>query len=37
MSPSLVSEIENGTKEGSIDTLRKLAHALKVDVDTLLP
>jgi predicted transcriptional regulator len=37
MSPSLVSEIENGTKEGSIDTLRKLALALKVDVDTLLP
>ena len=37
ISPSLLAEIEKGTKAGSVDTLRKLAHELKVDVDTLLP
>ena len=37
ISPTLLSEIEGGTKTGSVDTLRKLAHALKVDVDALLP
>lgn len=37
VSPSLLAEIEGGTKTGSVDTLRKLAHALKVDLDTLVP
>lgn len=37
ISPSLLSEIEGGTKTGSVDTLRKLSHALKVDLDTLVP
>jgi DNA-binding XRE family transcriptional regulator len=37
VSPSLVTEIEGGTKTGSVDTLRKLAHQLKVDLDTLVP
>jgi DNA-binding XRE family transcriptional regulator len=37
VSPSLLSEIENGTKTGSVDTLRKLAHELKTDLDSLTP
>ena len=37
VSPSLVAEIEGGTKTGSVETLRKLAHQLKVDLDTLVP
>ena len=37
ISKSLLSEIENGTKAGSVETLRKLSHALKVDLDTLVP
>jgi DNA-binding XRE family transcriptional regulator len=37
ISPALLSEIENGIKTGSVETLRKLAHALKVEVDALLP
>ena len=37
VSVSLLSEIEAGTKTGSVDTLRKLAYALKVDLDTLVP
>ena len=34
---SLLSELENGTKTGSVDALRKLANALKVDLDALVP
>jgi DNA-binding XRE family transcriptional regulator len=37
VSMSLLSEIEAGRKTGSVDTLRKLAQALKVDLDTLVP
>jgi DNA-binding XRE family transcriptional regulator len=37
ISKGFLSEIETGTKEGSRDTLRKLAHALKVDLDALEP
>jgi ribosome-binding protein aMBF1 (putative translation factor) len=37
VSPSLLAEIEGGTKTGSVDTLRKLAQVLKVDLDTLVP
>jgi ribosome-binding protein aMBF1 (putative translation factor) len=37
ISKSLLSEIENGTKTGSVETLRKLSHALNVDLDTLVP
>jgi ribosome-binding protein aMBF1 (putative translation factor) len=37
ISPSLLAEIERGTKTGSVETLRKLAHELKVDLDTLAP
>ena len=37
VSVSLLSEIEAGTKTGSVDTLRKLATALKVDLDALVP
>ena len=37
VSVSLLSEIEGATKTGSVDTLRKLAYALKVDLDTLVP
>jgi ribosome-binding protein aMBF1 (putative translation factor) len=36
ISPSLLAEIESGTKTGNVDTLRKLAHELKVDLDTLV-
>jgi DNA-binding XRE family transcriptional regulator len=36
VSPSLLAEIEAGTKTGSVDTLRKLALELKVDIDTLV-
>ncbi len=36
ISPSLLAEIEGGTKTGSVETLRKLAHALKVDLDALV-
>jgi DNA-binding XRE family transcriptional regulator len=37
ISKSFLSEIENGSKDPSLDTLRKLAHELKVDLDTLVP
>ena len=37
VSASLLSEIESGRKTGSVDTLRKLALALKVELDTLVP
>jgi len=37
VSASLLSEIENGTKTGSVPTLRKLAHELKTDLDSLTP
>jgi ribosome-binding protein aMBF1 (putative translation factor) len=37
ISSSLLAEIEGGTKRGSVETLRKLAHELKVDLDTLVP
>ena len=35
ISHSLLAEIEVGTKTGSVETLRKLAHTLKVDLDML--
>jgi DNA-binding XRE family transcriptional regulator len=37
ISKSFLSEIENGTGVASVETLRKLAHELKVDLDTLVP
>ena len=37
ISSSLLAEIEGGTKTGSVETLRKLALQLKVDLDTLVP
>ena len=37
ISPALLSEIENGKKEGSIKTLAALARALRVDLDDLVP
>ncbi|MBV9784900.1 MAG: helix-turn-helix transcriptional regulator [Acidisphaera sp.] len=37
ISASLLAEIESGAKTGSVETLRKLAHELKVDLDTLVP
>ena len=37
VSQSQLAEIETGAKAGSIDTLRKLAAALKVDLDALVP
>jgi DNA-binding Xre family transcriptional regulator len=37
ISPALLSEIENGKKEGSIRTLAALAQALRVDLDDLVP
>jgi len=36
VSPSLISEIETGKKEGSIATLKALARALQVDLDDLV-
>jgi DNA-binding XRE family transcriptional regulator len=36
ISPSLLAEIEGGTKTGSVETLRKLAHELKVNLDALV-
>lgn len=35
ISKSFLSEIEGGTNTPSVETLRKLAHELKVDLDTL--
>lgn len=37
ISPGLLSEIEAGTKTGSVQTLRKMARVLQVDLDTLVP
>jgi DNA-binding XRE family transcriptional regulator len=37
ISPSLLSEIESGQKEGSIRTLVGIARALGVEVDELVP
>jgi DNA-binding XRE family transcriptional regulator len=37
ISKSFLSEIESGKGTASVETLRKLAHELKVDVDDLLP
>jgi len=34
---SYVSEIENGKKPGSLDTMAKLARALKISLDDLVP
>ena len=36
VSHGVLADIERGTKTGSVDTLRKLAHELKVDLDTLV-
>jgi DNA-binding Xre family transcriptional regulator len=37
ISPALLSEIENGKKEGSVKSLAALARALRVDLDDLVP
>lgn len=37
ISQSHLAEIETGAKTGSVETLRKLARALKVDLDALVP
>jgi ribosome-binding protein aMBF1 (putative translation factor) len=37
ISKSFLSEIEHGKATASVDTLRKLAHELKVDLDSLVP
>ncbi|HET7270272.1 MAG TPA: helix-turn-helix transcriptional regulator [Rubrobacter sp.] len=37
LAPSVISEIENGKRDPSARTLRKLAEALKVDVGDLFP
>ncbi|HVH75623.1 MAG TPA: helix-turn-helix transcriptional regulator [Stellaceae bacterium] len=37
ISAALLSEIENGKKEGSVRTLAALARALSVDLDDLIP
>jgi len=37
LSPALLSEIENGKKEGSLKTLAALARALRVNFDDLVP
>jgi ribosome-binding protein aMBF1 (putative translation factor) len=37
ISKSFLSEIESSSNTPSVDTLRKLAHELKVDLDTLAP
>jgi DNA-binding XRE family transcriptional regulator len=34
---SFLSEIEHGKATASVETLRKLAHELQVDVDSLVP
>ena len=36
ISPAMLSETETGKKEGSVRTLRSLAHALDVDLDDLV-
>ena len=33
--PSYISQIESGNKQGSLDTLKSIAKALKVDLDDL--
>ena len=37
ISQSHLAEIETGIKAGSVETLRRLARALKVDLDALVP
>lgn len=37
ISQSHLAEIETGAKNGSVETLRRLARALKVDLDALVP
>lgn len=37
LSQPYVSEIETGKKTGSVDALRRIAVALKVDLDDLIP
>ncbi len=37
ISAAYLSELETGKKTGGVDTLRKLANALKVDLDDLVP
>ena len=35
VSQAMVAEVEKGTKTGSVETLRKLAHAMKISVAAL--
>lgn len=37
ISAAYLSELETGKKSGGLDTLRKLANALKLDLDDLVP
>jgi ribosome-binding protein aMBF1 (putative translation factor) len=37
ISAGYLSELETGKKTGTVDTLRKLANALKLDLDDLVP
>ena len=36
LSPSYISEIESGRKEGSISAMKKIAEALRLDLDDLV-
>jgi DNA-binding Xre family transcriptional regulator len=36
ISPAYLSEIETGKKEGAVSTLKKIAEALRVDLDDLV-
>lgn len=37
ISTSMLSEMENGIKQGSLDTIRKIAQTLNADVRDLIP
>ncbi len=37
ISPAYLSELETGKKTGTVETLRKLANVLKLDLDDLVP
>ena len=36
VSPPFISEIESGKKDGSVSVMKKIAEALKVDLDDLV-
>ena len=37
ISPAYLSELETGKKTGTVETLRKIANVLKLDIDDLVP